>query len=82
VQNAQILAQAHRLIANLQHALVSCAVIDQAIGIIISRTGGTADEAFEGLRTVSQTQHTKMSVVAARTVDTAARRARARPDDH
>jgi hypothetical protein len=41
VQNPQILAQTQRLAANLQAALTSRAVIDQAIGIIISRTGVT-----------------------------------------
>jgi GAF domain-containing protein len=43
VQNAQILAQTQRLADNLQGALVNRAVIDQAIGIIISRTGLSAD---------------------------------------
>ena len=34
VQNAQVLAQAKRLATNLQAALVSRAVIDQAMGIV------------------------------------------------
>ena len=77
-QNAQSLAQAQRLIGNLQDALVSRAVIDQAIGIIISRTGGTAGEAFDRLRTVSQMEHIKVSVVAAGIVEAAVRRAKIR----
>jgi len=78
VQNAQILAHTKRLSENLQRALVNRAVIDQAIGIIISRTGLTADEAFDRLRTRSQKEHLKVSAVAASVVDAAARRARSR----
>jgi GAF domain-containing protein len=77
-QNAQSLAQVHRQIGNLQDALVSRAVIDQAMGIIISRTGGTAGEAFGRLRTVSQMEHIKVSVVAAGIVEAAVRRAKIR----
>ena len=78
VQNAQILAQAQRLTAHLRAALTNRAVIDQAIGIIISRTGTNADGAFARLRTLSQAEHLKLSVVATRIVQEAARRARAR----
>jgi len=78
VQNAQILAQTKRLTENLQRAMINRAVIDQAIGIIISRTGMTADEAFERIRMRSQAEHIKASAVSAGIVDAAARRARAR----
>ncbi len=78
VQNAQILAQAQRLTAHLQAALTNRAVIDQAIGIIIGRTGTTPDGALDRLRTISQAEHLKLSVVATRIVQEAARRARAR----
>ena len=78
VENAQVLAQAKRLAANLQAALVSRAVIDQALGIIMSRTGGTAEEAFDRLRSRSQAEHTKVSAVAQSVVDAAVRRARSR----
>lgn len=78
VQNAQILARAQRLTIHLQAALTNRAVIDQAIGIIISRTGAPADDAFGRLRALSQTEHVKLSVVATRIVQEAARRARAR----
>ena len=78
VQNAQILAQTQRLTANLQRAMVNRAVIDQAIGIIIGRTGLTADEGFERIRARSQNEHIKVSAVAASIVDAAARRARGR----
>lgn len=80
VQNAQVLAQTQLLSANLQQALVNRAVIDQAIGIIISRTGTTPEKAFNRIRTLSQKQHIKVSVVATSIVDAAARRARRRVD--
>lgn len=75
-QNAQLLAQTQRLATNLQTALTTRAVIDQAIGIIISRTGNTPDEAFQRIRAVSRTEHRKLAAVAATIVEEAARRAR------
>jgi GAF domain-containing protein len=78
VHNAQVLTQALTLAAQLQTALSSRPVIDQAIGILLARTGGTAEESFARLRTISQTEHTKLAVVAQRIVDEAVRRARAR----
>ena len=53
-------------------------MIDQAIGIIRSRSGGSADEAFERLTQISQTENVKLHAVAERLVDEAVRRARAR----
>ena len=83
VQNAQVLAQAKRLATNLQAALTSRAVIDQAMGIVMSRTGCTASEAFDRLKARSQAEHVKVSAVAQSVVDAAVRRARSRraPDD-
>lgn len=81
MQNAQILAQTQRLTEDLRRALVNRAVIDRAIGIIISRTGLTSDEALDRLRTRSQQEHLKVSAVAASIVEAAARRARARAVD-
>jgi ANTAR domain len=78
VHNAQVLAQAQRVVGQLQAALTSRAVIDQAIGILISRSGGTADEAFAALRAISQREQRKLADVARKLVDEAARRARAR----
>jgi GAF domain-containing protein len=80
VHNAQILAQSQRLAAQLGEALTNRAIIDQALGIIRSRTGATAEEAFDKLRTMSQTQHLKVAVVANVLVDESVRRARARQD--
>jgi GAF domain-containing protein len=78
VHNAQVLAQAQRLAEQLQRALTSRPIIDQAVGILLSRTGGTPDEAFNRLREISQTEGRKLSAVAQHIVDEAVRRARAR----
>jgi GAF domain-containing protein len=78
VHNAQILAQARSLAAQLQTALSSRPVIDQAIGILRGRTGASAEEAFAKLRALSQTDHVKLVDVAQRIVDEAVRRARGR----
>ena len=76
--NAQLLANAHERTLRLQRALDSRSVIDQAVGILRSRSGGTADEAFERLTHISQTENVKLFAVAERLVEEAARRARAR----
>ena len=78
VYNAHLLADAHERTLRLQRALDSRSVIDQAIGIIRSRSGASADEAFERLTHISQTENVKLNVVAKRLVDEAVRRARAR----
>lgn len=81
VLNAQALTQARRLATQLQSALTGRATIDQALGILMSRAGCTADEAFSRLRTMSQTEHLKLVQVAKGIVDDAVRRARARHTD-
>jgi GAF domain-containing protein len=78
VHNAQILAQARTLTAQLQTALSTRPVIDQAIGLLRGRSGGSAEEAFAHLRSMSQSEHRKLADVAQRIVDEAVRRARAR----
>src|SRR5664279_1959503 len=78
VHNAQILAQAQALTDQLQSALSNRPMIDQAIGLLRGRTGGTAEEAFARLRAISQSEHTKLVDVAQHIIDEAVRRARAR----
>ena len=78
VQNAQVLAQTKRLAHQLEAALTSRAVIDQALGILMSRAGSTAEQAFDRLRDRSQSDNVKLREVAQRVVDEAVRRARAR----
>jgi AmiR/NasT family two-component response regulator len=58
--------------------LTSRAVIDQALGVLRSRTGATAEEAFDRLRVMSQSQHVKVVEVSRVLVEEAVRRARAR----
>ena len=78
VQNAQTLAQTKRLAAQLQTALVTRGVIDRAIGIMMSRNGGTETEALARLRTISQNEHQKLVSIAQSIVDEAVKRAHAR----
>ena len=80
VHNAQILAHALALTAQLQTALSTRPVIDQAIGLIRGRSGRSAEEAFTQLRSISQSEHRKLAEVAQHIVDEAVRRARARRD--
>ncbi len=77
VQNAQVLAQALALAAQLETALTNRAVIDQAIGVLVARSGYTPAEAFARLRTMSQHENRKLSVLARSILDQAASRARA-----
>jgi AmiR/NasT family two-component response regulator len=81
VQNAQVLEQTKRLAASLQGALSTKALIDQALGIIRSRSGASSDEAFTRLRAMSQTRNVKLAVVAESLVEEAVRRAKARHTD-
>jgi GAF domain-containing protein len=78
VYNAQLLTAAQERTKALQRALDSRAVIDQAIGIIRSRSGVSAEVAFDRLTRLSQTENIKLYLVAERMVEEAARRARAR----
>jgi hypothetical protein len=82
VHDARALSQARMLAAQLQAALKSRAVIDQAIGILMSRSGCTEQEAFERLRASSQARHLRVSFLAQQIVTDAIRRARARPAHH
>ncbi|WP_375503793.1 GAF and ANTAR domain-containing protein [uncultured Jatrophihabitans sp.] len=76
IHNARLLDQTLRQAARLEVALTSRSTIDQAIGIIIARSGVTSDEAFVRLRIMSQHEHIKLSLVAERLVAQAMRRAR------
>ena len=78
VSNARLLAQAERHATHLQAALTSRATIDQALGVIMSRSGVSAPEAFARLRAMSQEQSVKLAEVAQDLLDEAVRRARAR----
>jgi GAF domain-containing protein len=78
VHNAQLLAQALLLTQQLQTALATRPVIDQAVGLMRGRSGLSAEDAFTRLREISQSENVKLAFVAQRIVDEAVRRARAR----
>ncbi|BBY48073.1 transcriptional regulator [Mycolicibacterium arabiense] len=78
IHNARLLSDARDRTTRLQRALDSRAIIDQAIGIIRSRTGADGDEAFARLVHISQAENVKLHVVSQRLVDEAVRRARIR----
>jgi GAF domain-containing protein len=77
-QNAHMLAQTQRATANMQEVLTSRAVINQAVGMIVARTGWTAEEALRRLQNQSENEHRTVSAVATTVVEEATRRARRR----
>ena len=78
VHNAQVLAHAQVLTERLQAALLTRPVVDQAVGLIRGRTGLSAEDALDHLRSISQSEQRKLVEVAQSLVDEAVRRARAR----
>ena len=69
--NAQTYAAGVRLAAQLRDALVSRAVIDQAIGVVVAHLRCGPDDAFDRLRTSSQNGHRKLRLVAEAVVNAA-----------
>lgn len=78
VHNARLLMAAQQRAEQLQRALGTRSVIDQAVGIIRARSGVSAEEAFARLIKISQDDNVKLHVVAERLVEITVRRARAR----
>lgn len=68
VTNARQYDQVHRTALQLQEAVESRAVVDQAKGILMHALGCSADEAFQELKRISQTSHTKVTTIAKRIV--------------
>lgn len=64
------LAQRSDMSQDLRVALASRAVIDQALGIVMSQRRCDADEAFEVLRHLSQTNNIKLRAIAAQVIYT------------
>ena len=71
VANAQAFWAAQDLADQLENALESRAVIEQAKGVLLARTGCSLDEAFDRLRIASQNQNRKLRDIAAEVVQTA-----------
>jgi GAF domain-containing protein len=78
VVNAQALVGLQRTVDRLRGALTNRATIDQAIGLVMSRSGASPEEAFDRLRAMSQHSDVKLAVVARQLLDEAIARARAR----
>lgn len=78
VANAHVLSQTQRLTVRLKSALETRAVIDRAVGIMLSRSGGTETEAMNRLRALSRNDHRKLVEIATGIVDEAVRRAQTR----
>jgi GAF domain-containing protein len=76
--NALFLEQVRRVGERLDTALASRTIIDRAIGIRMSGTGITAEEAFEHLRAHSQSEGTTVVDTARHSVERAVVRARER----
>ena len=72
---ARRLEEREQLASHLEKALTSRSVIDQALGIIIARTGSDAEQAFTLLRAQSQHTNEKLRDVAAQIVKQASGRA-------
>ena len=54
------------------------AVVERAVGILISRSGINKQQALQRLRSLSQHEHHTLAVVAQQIIDEAVRRAHAR----
>lgn len=78
VWNMQQLHRAQETADQIEASRPSRETISQAMGIIRSRSGGSGEEAFDVLRTVSQRENVKLASVAAKLVDEAIHRAHAR----
>lgn len=78
IANAEHLTAANRVAATAHWAMTEGAVVERAIGIMMSRSGVGAEEAGSSLRGLSQRQNVKLIELATRLVDEAARRARER----
>ncbi|MFJ3714564.1 ANTAR domain-containing protein [Streptomyces sp. NPDC090057] len=63
-EQADRLTALQREVDQLRHAVVSHAVIDQAIGVVVAIGGLTAGQGWEVLRQVSQHTNTKLREVA------------------
>jgi transcriptional regulator with GAF, ATPase, and Fis domain len=65
VRNAALYRGCHRMVANLQTALASRAVIEQAKGILVAQHGYPPDVAFRRLSAISQRSNRKVRDLAA-----------------
>lgn len=76
IANARRYAKARGLAENLNKALDSRALIDQAIGVVMARRGIGPEQAFDELARESQNSNIKLRDLAARAVDSTTRQRR------
>lgn len=69
VHNLKVYDASRTLAEQLQQAMASRAVIEQAKGILMAQTGCSAEDAFTRLRDASQRENVKLRDVAQRVVD-------------
>jgi GAF domain-containing protein len=79
--NAYMMWDALALAENLEAALASKAIIEQAKGMLMARQGIDSEGAFDVLRRASQRENVKLREIAQRLVDRAEQRARAPRDE-
>ena len=79
VANAEIYHQTRQLADQLQEAMSSRAVIEQAKGVLMAEQGCTAEAAFGLLRAASMRENVKIREIAKRIVDGQVGRRRADP---
>jgi hypothetical protein len=66
---AQEYGGTRRTAVQLEEAIESRAVVDQAKGVLMQALGCDPDEAFDRLRQISQTEHVKLTEVAAKVLE-------------
>jgi GAF domain-containing protein len=69
IANARRYARAREVVGQLNQALDSRAVIDQATGIVMAQSGISAEQAFTMLARLSQNTNVKLRTIAAELVD-------------
>lgn len=69
VANAKMYADAVQLTQQLQEAIASRSIIEQAKGVLMAREGFDADEAFQQLKRDSQHRNVKLRTIAQEVVD-------------
>jgi GAF domain-containing protein len=67
--SAHAFASAQATVDQLRQALISRAVIDQALGILMARERCSADRAFSMLREMSQHRNVRLRLIAQEVVD-------------
>jgi AmiR/NasT family two-component response regulator len=78
LSTGRVLNQTQQVAEQLHTALSVLATIDQAIGILISRSGGSPEDAAAALREVSRSHGSDLASVARRVVEEVSRRSAAR----